>query len=409
MVIKSLELEAISVAFGGSSSSTTVLRDISLSIDEGEFVAVLGFAGTGKTTLINVLAGLAIPTQGRALFRGEEIVGPSPRRSVVFQSYSLLPWLSVFGNVALGVNATHRDMSRDERLELTHRYIDKVGLTYAADLKPAELSGGMRQRVALARTLAMEPEVLLLDEPLSALDALTRTNLQDELQAIWQQDRRTVVMVTNDVNEALYLADRVVLLNVDGSVDKVLSVPLARPRDRTAVNHSSVALKLKTEISNYLISQRQLLTEEAQTSLPDVTPLHALPRAYRQAAHTRTTTRYLQFSQLNKTYSTRQGPYMVVEDFELSIDKGEFVTLIGHSGCGKSTVLSMAAGLSDISGGAIVLDGQHVVEADPERAVVFQAPSVLPWLTARKTLPSVSMACIQLRRDKNAATSLITT
>ena len=381
-----LELEEVSVSFGIGSDRVDVLRDVSLQIEQGDFVAVLGFAGSGKTTLVNLLAGLEKPTKGHVLFHGKRIESPGPERSVVFQSYSLLPWLTVAGNVELAVQAAHREFSRTTRQEHARRYIELVGLTHAYDRKPAALSGGMKQRVALARTLAMEPEVLLLDEPLSALDALTRTKLQDELQEIWQSDRRTVLLVTNDVNEALYLADRVVLINPDGTISEQIAIPLPRPRIRSAVNHSTTALKLKAQITRYLSDQREERSIDETRSLPDVTPLHALPKAYREASRSLVTTRYLQFSQLYKTYPTSNGSLTVVEDFELEIDKGEFITLIGHSGCGKSTVLSMTAGLSDISSGAIVLDAKHVVDADPERAVVFQSPSVFPWLSARQNV-----------------------
>ena len=381
-----LELDHVSVSFGSGVPRNKVLSDISLQIEEGEFIAVLGFAGTGKTTLINVLAGLEKPSLGRVLYRGKDITGTTPHCGVVFQSYSLLPWLTVGSNVALAVNAVHRGLSRSKRRALTRRYIEMVGLSHAEDRKPAALSGGMRQRVALARTLAMEPEVMLLDEPLSALDAITRTNLQDELIAIRRRDKRTMFMVTNDANEALYLADRVLVLNPDGSIDKEVSVPLPRPRDPTAVMHTGTVLKLKKEISTHLKSQKEFAEVAEERVLPEVTPLHALPEAYRKAAKTRINTRYLLFSQLTKTYTTRTSKLVVVEDFELEIDKGEFITLIGHSGCGKSTVLSMVAGLSEITSGTIVLDGRHVVDADPERAVVFQSPSVFPWLTARQNV-----------------------
>ena len=381
-----LELENVSVSFGTGADRVDVLQDVSLQIDQGDFIAVLGFAGSGKTTLVNLLAGLEKPTKGRVLFHGERVESPGPERSVVFQSYSLLPWLTVAGNVELAVRAAHREFSRTACREHARHYIEMVGLTHAHDRKPAALSGGMRQRVALARTLAMEPEVLLLDEPLSALDALTRTKLQDELQEIWQSARRTVLLVTNDVNEALYLADRVVLINPDGTISEQIAIALPRPRVRSAVNHSTTALNLKARITRFLNDQREEQSIDATRSLPDVTPLHALPKAYREASRSLVTTRYLQFSQLCKTFPTSSGPLTVVEDFELEMDKGEFITLIGHSGCGKSTVLSMTAGLSDISGGAIILDAKHVVDADPERAVVFQSPSVFPWLTARQNV-----------------------
>jgi nitrate/nitrite transport system ATP-binding protein len=190
-----LELKGVSKGHGGA----PVLRDISLRVGTGEFVAILGFSGTGKTTLMTLLAGLDAPDAGTVAHRGAAVTGPDPSRALVFQSYALMPWLSVAGNVRLAVDAVHGARSRAERAALADRYVAMVGLGHARDRRPAELSGGMRQRVAVARALAMEPEVLLLDEPLSALDALTRANLADEIERIWEADRRTVVMITNDV------------------------------------------------------------------------------------------------------------------------------------------------------------------------------------------------------------------
>ncbi|MEO1458119.1 MAG: nitrate ABC transporter ATP-binding protein, partial [Pseudomonadota bacterium] len=353
---------------------------------DGEFLAILGFSGTGKTTLINLLAGLEKPDQGAAHFRGAPIAGPGPERGLVFQSYSLMPWLTVTGNVALAADAVHGGKPRAERAALVQRYVDMVGLSHAVDRRPAELSGGMRQRVAVARALAMQPEVLLLDEPLSALDALTRANLQDEIERIWEADRKTVVLITNDVDEAILLADRIVALNPDGTLGEEFAVSLARPRDRTAMNHNPAFKLLRGRVTQYLMDVGMAAKVEETRVLPAVTPLHSLPKAYAEAAVARSDERYLQYSQLSKVYPTPKGPLTVVEDFELSLNKGAFISLIGHSGCGKSTVLTMTAGLNAISKGAIVLDGKHVTEADPERAVVFQAPSLFPWLTARENV-----------------------
>ncbi|HEU0223777.1 MAG TPA: nitrate ABC transporter ATP-binding protein [Paracoccaceae bacterium] len=381
-----LELRNVSKGFGEGAERREVLKGIDLEVREGEFVAILGFSGTGKTTLINLLAGLERPDSGEALFRGRPITGPGPERGVVFQSYSLMPWLTVRGNVGLAVDAVHGALPRAERAALIDKHVRMVGLGHAMERRPAELSGGMRQRVAVARALAMSPEVLLLDEPLSALDALTRGNLQDEIERIWEADRKTVVLVTNDVDEAILLADRIIPLNPDGTLGQAFEVHLARPRDRAAVNHNAVFKRIRARVTQYLMEVGIAAKIEGTRRLPNVTPIHGMPRAYAEAAQGRTEERYLHFSQLSKVYPTPKGPLTVVESFDLSLKRGEFVSLIGHSGCGKSTVLSMTAGLTEITGGAIVLDGKHVEGADPERAVVFQAPSLFPWLTAKENV-----------------------
>jgi nitrate/nitrite transport system ATP-binding protein len=375
-----LELKSVSKGYG-----SPVLKRLDLSVEEGEFLAVLGFSGTGKTTLINLLAGLELPDQGEVLFRGAPVTGPGPERGLVFQSYALMPWLTVAGNIGLAVDAVSKG-SKTDRAALVAKYIGMVGLAHAADRRPAELSGGMRQRVAVARALAMQPDVLLMDEPLSALDALTRANVATEIEAIWAAEKRTVVLVTNDVDEALVLADRILCLNPDGTLGAAFKVDLPRPRDRGEMNDDPAFKALRADVTAYLMDVGIKGKVEGSRLLPAVTPRHALPRAYAEAAKSFTDDRYLQFSQLHKVYATPKGPLTVVKDFNLNLRKGEFVSLIGHSGCGKSTVLTMAAGLNDISKGAIKLDGMHVEGADPERAVVFQSPSLFPWLTARENV-----------------------
>ena len=228
---------------------------MSLSVEEGEFVAIVGFSGSGKTTLISLMAGLTPPNGGEVLFKGQPVGEPGPERGVVFQSYSLMPWLSVRGNIALAVDAVMAGKSATERQARVDRYIKMVGLSHAADRKPAELSGGMRQRVAVARALAMDPEVLLLDEPLSALDALTRAKLQTEIEEIWSQEKKTVVLITNDVDEAILLADRIIPLNPgpDASFGPEFRVPFERPRDRSAMNNSPAYKKLRAAVTQYLM------------------------------------------------------------------------------------------------------------------------------------------------------------
>ena len=265
-------------------------------------------------------------------------------------------------------------------------YVNMVGLGHATGRRPAELSGGMRQRVSVARALAMNPEVLLLDEPLSALDALTRANLADEILDIWEQDKKTCILITNDVDEAIILADRIIPLNPDGTLGAAFDVTLPRPRDRMEMNHDEGFKKLRAEVTKSLMDVGIEAKVEDSRSLPDVTPIHGVPSAVVDAQAGMIEERFLDFSQLHKVYPTPKGPLTVVEDFNLKVNKGEFISLIGHSGCGKSTVLTMAAGLNEISKGAIKLDGRHVEGADPERAVVFQSPNLFPWLTAKENV-----------------------
>jgi len=381
-----LEFKNVCKGFGTGLNREEVLKNISLTVEDGEFLAILGFSGTGKTTLINQIAGLAQPDSGEVLFKGKPITGPGPERGLVFQSYSLMPWLTVAGNVALAVDAVHKSASRGERAAMVEKFIAMVGLSHAKGRRPAELSGGMRQRVSVARALAMNPEVLLLDEPLSALDALTRANLQDEITEIWQADQKTVVLITNDVDEALLLADRIIPLNPDGTLGAEFKVSIPRPRVRTAMNSDAVFKRLRAEVTKYLMDVGIAAKVAETRTLPQVTPIHGAPKAYAEAAKSPLADKYLEFSQLSKVYPTPEGPLTVVDRFDLKMKKGEFISLIGHSGCGKSTVLTMAAGLNEISGGAIKLDGMEVVGADPERAVVFQAPSLFPWLTAKENV-----------------------
>jgi nitrate/nitrite transport system ATP-binding protein len=375
-----LEFSHVSKGF----NDNPVLRDLSFAVAEGEFVVILGFSGSGKTTLMNLMAGLTLPDRGEVAFKGAPVTGPGPERGLVFQSYALMPWLTVAGNIRLAVEATHKGPKADREAEV-QRYIRMVGLSHAADRRPSELSGGMRQRVAVARALAMRPEVLLMDEPLSALDALTRANVATEIEEIWRADRRTAVMITNDVDEALILADRILCLNPDGTQGQEFPVALPRPRNRAALNEGAFK-HLRADVTAYLMDVGIKSKLPETRLLPAVTPRHAIPSAYKRAAASPLEARYLHYSQLHKVYATPKGPLTVVQDFNLTLKRGEFVSLIGHSGCGKSTVLSMTAGLNDISEGAITLDGFHVEGADPERAVVFQSPNLFPWLTAKQNV-----------------------
>lgn len=385
-----LELNGVGKGYGYGTDRTEVLRDINLSVEEGEFIAIVGFSGAGKTTLISMIAGLLRPDTGRISLKGLPVTEPGPDRGLVFQSYSLMPWLTVYGNVALSVDAVFPRDSKAQRAARTRRYIDLVGLSHAVDRRPMELSGGMRQRVAVARALAMSPEILLLDEPLSALDALTRAKLQDEIEAIWEKDQRTVLLITNDVDEAILLADRIIPLTPGpgATLGPEFRVDMPRPRDRTTMNSDPHFKRLRHDVTSYLMDLATGDDGGGRTgrALPELTPISLYagpPKAYREAATSPREERFVEFSEVRKVYPTAKGPLTVVDGFDLRMKKGEFVSLIGHSGCGKSTVLSMVAGLNEISSGGIILDGREVSAAGPDRAVVFQSPSLFPWLTAR--------------------------
>tara|TARA_R110002073_G_scaffold46789_14_gene127503 strand:- start:2944 stop:3891 length:948 start_codon:yes stop_codon:yes gene_type:complete len=277
-----LTMRNVSKGYGSGVTRNEVLQNINLNIREGEFLAVVGFSGSGKTTFTQLLAGLIQPDSGEILMEGEPITGPGPDRGLVFQNYSLLPWLTVRGNIALSVDSVFRTWGKGERRDHVEKFIEMVGLSHAAHRHPHELSGGMRQRTSLARTLAMKPKVLLLDEPLSALDALTRSVLQEEILKIWEEERQTCLMITNDVDEAILVADRIVALNPGprASLGPMFTVELDRPRDKSALNHNERFKGLRNAVTNYLVAVRQKSrTDEAAVStapkfeLPDIEPV----------------------------------------------------------------------------------------------------------------------------------------
>lgn len=387
-----LEFSDVWKSYGDGADKTNVLQKVNLKVEEGEFVAIVGFSGSGKTTLISTMAGLIKPDRGAALFKNKQITGPGPERALVFQSYSLMPWLTVRGNIDLAVNQVFSADSRKVRAERVQKYIDMVGLSHAADRRPAELSGGMRQRVSVARAMAMSPEVLLLDEPLSALDALTRARLQDEILELRAKEKQTVVLITNDVDEAVYMADRIIPLTPgpNATMGREFIVDIPSPRNRNALNDDPKFKQLRGDVTNYLMELRHDVGTETQPelTLPEVIPIThkvpdpKLPEAYKKAGGGPALERFVEFSQVKKIYPTSKGPLTVVDGFDLKMKQGEFVSLIGHSGCGKSTVLSMIAGLNEISSGGIILDSKEVHKAGPDRAVVFQAPNLFPWMTA---------------------------
>lgn len=261
-----LELKNVNLGFGPLGNRTEVLHDINLRVEENEFVAVIGFSGSGKSTLISVIAGLLEPDSGEVLLGGQPMQGPGPDRGIVFQNYSLLPWLSVHGNIDLAVRQVYPGWTKAQRDVHIRNYINLVSLNGSEGKRPRELSGGMRQRLSLARTLSTQPKILLLDEPLSALDALTRSTLQDEITRLWEEDRRTIVMITNDVDEAILMADRIIALTPGpkATLGEQFAVKLTRPRDRTTFNFDPEFKKLRNQVTGYMME----LNEEATALRP---------------------------------------------------------------------------------------------------------------------------------------------
>jgi nitrate/nitrite transport system ATP-binding protein len=264
---KFIEIEGVAQTFKTQKGSFPALRDINLTVAKGEFVTLIGHSGCGKSTLLNLIAGLTMPTEGHLLCANREIAGPSPERAVVFQNHSLLPWLTCFENVYLGVERVFGAASKStgaasvnkaKLMARTDAALALVGLTAAAQKRPGEISGGMKQRVGIARALAMEPKVLLMDEPFGALDALTRAKLQDELLDIVARTQSTVVMVTHDVDEAVLLSDKIVMLTNGpaATIGEVLQVHLPRPRSRLALADSPAYLGYRKAVIGFLYTRQ---------------------------------------------------------------------------------------------------------------------------------------------------------
>ena len=265
-----LELSGVGKGYGKGDGRSEVLADIDLSVERGELVCIVGYSGAGKTTLVSLMAGLTTPDRGTIKLGGKPVSGPGADRGVVFQNYSLLPWLTAYENVHLAVDQRFGDWSREKKRAHTEQHLALVNLAAARDKRPSELSGGMRQRVALARALAADPEVLLMDEPLSALDALTRAVLQDEIARIWEASKKTVVLITNDVDEALLLADRIIPLSVGpaATFGPAVAVPIPRPRDRKTMNHDARFKAVRNQVIEYLLGPGRRRGGAASTAAP---------------------------------------------------------------------------------------------------------------------------------------------
>lgn len=258
-----LTIDRVTKVYPTPNGPTTILDSIDLSVNEGEFICLIGHSGCGKSTLLNMVSGFNTPTSGIVTLQGEPITEPGPDRMMVFQNYCLLPWLTAYENVYLAVDSVHPNRSEAEKKAIVREHLEMVGLTESASKKPGQLSGGMKQRVAIARALAIKPQVLILDEPFGALDAITKEELQDELLTIWTDHKVTVLMITHDIDEALYLADRLVMMTngPNAKIGEVLEIPFDRPRDRSKIMASNTYIELRNYALDFLFNRHAHLDD----------------------------------------------------------------------------------------------------------------------------------------------------
>jgi bicarbonate transport system ATP-binding protein len=252
-----LTIENVSKVYQTPRGPYTVLEDVNLTVSEGEFICVIGHSGCGKSTLLNMVSGFAHPTEGSVRVGGKQIVEPGPDRMVVFQGYALLPWLTALENVYLAVDSVYPNKSEAEKNAIAKEHLAMVGLTEAMDKKPPQISGGMKQRVSIARALAIRPQVLILDEPFGALDAITKEELQEELLQIWNDHRCTVLMITHDIDEALFLSDRLVMMTNGpyAKIGEIMTIPFSRPRDRDRIMEDPEYYKLRNYALDFLYNR----------------------------------------------------------------------------------------------------------------------------------------------------------
>ena len=262
-----LAIENLSKMYPTPNGEYCVLEDVNLAVKEGEFICVIGHSGCGKSTLLNMVSGFNQPTSGSVTLHGQPITAPGPDRMMVFQNYCLLPWKTAYENVYLGINSVYPDKPKADKEALAKHYLEMVGLTEAASKKPNQLSGGMKQRVAIARALAISPEVLILDEPFGALDAITKEELQEELLQIWRDNKLTILMITHDIDEALFLADRLVMMTngPNAHIGEILEIPFERPRNRAQISDDPRYYELRNYALDFLFHRYAHDDDETET------------------------------------------------------------------------------------------------------------------------------------------------
>ncbi|MGB3239236.1 MAG: nitrate ABC transporter ATP-binding protein [Geitlerinemataceae cyanobacterium] len=277
-----LQIKGLSKVYPTPTGPYPVLNDVNLTVCEGEFICLIGHSGCGKSTLLNMISGFNQPTDGVVLLEDNPIVEPGPDRMVVFQNYALLPWKTAYENVYLGIETVYPSLSEAEKKQMTQSHLEMVGLTEAADKRPTELSGGMKQRVSIARALALRPKVLILDEPFGALDPITREELQEELLKIWRDHKVTILMITHDIDEALFLADRLVMMTngPSATIGEILEIPFSRPRDRARVMEDPRYYELRNEALDFLYHRfAHSEDDESETSTASTATLKTKPQS----------------------------------------------------------------------------------------------------------------------------------
>lgn len=252
-----LKIDRVTKVYPTADGPATILDGIDLTVHEGEFICLIGHSGCGKSTLLNMVSGFNTPTSGTVKLQDKLITEPGPDRMMVFQNYCLLPWLTAYENIYIAVDSVYPSYTDAQKKEIVREHLNMVGLAEAADKKPGQLSGGMKQRVAIARALAIKPQLLILDEPFGALDAITKEELQDELLAIWREHQVTVLMITHDIDEALYLADRLVMMTNGpaAKIGEVLDIPFERPRNREKIMESETYIDLRNYALDFLFNR----------------------------------------------------------------------------------------------------------------------------------------------------------
>lgn len=254
-----IDMKNVTVAFKGSKGTFTAVKDIDLQIKRGEIVAIIGHSGCGKSTLMNTISGMVLPSEGEVIANGNIVKGPGPDRGIVFQNYSLLPWLTVYRNIFEAVDSVFKDKSTTEKHEIVDHFIQMVNLTPHKDKLPSQLSGGMKQRVAIARAFAINPSILLLDEPFGALDALTKGSMHIELLKLWNLDNRnkTIVMVTHDIEEAIFLSDKVVVMNNGpaATIKEIVEINIPRPRNKKDIAHDPEYMRVHDQLLSLLFDK----------------------------------------------------------------------------------------------------------------------------------------------------------
>ena len=357
---KRLEVKGLSKTFFGEKGYFTAIDEVSLDVYDGEFLVILGPGRCGKTVLLNIISGLEEATQGQIIYNGKEWKGINPEIGMVFQKLALMPFKTVIQNVELALK--FRGMDKEKRREIARYYIELVGLKGFEDYYPKQLSGGMQQRVGIARAYAADPKLLIMDEPFGKLDAQTRYQMQEDLLKIWEKEKRTIIFVTNNIEEACYLGDRIILLSdCPARVKEVYPIDLPRPRDMV----SKEFLELRTVIIRiYLFSEYEVQRKETAMPVEDNRPIKVEV----------------------KNLTKRFGDLLVLDNMSFNIRKGEFVCVVGPTGCGKSTFLNCLTRIHMPSEGDLFIDG---VPADPRKhniSFVFQEPSALPWMTVEENI-----------------------